>query len=1217
MITQLSNDSQSNTLSNMCVGDAAGETVFRFCFANQPDRQRDKMSPTSLVPIASDSPPAAASEPIPTLTCKCNSPRCEVCLQCSRCGCDHDGNSVAVKTKRGRGRPRGPSKRKQQAPVVSQTSAKRPRRETNTYQTGDLAEPPDLPLEPAPAPSRPFRRGFRQAEDLLQAFDLPVDMLDAGGSAEQQTTRMVEAGRAIGLQACMVLSGVGKTRSQSLWSAVAAAEVESSKEPVTTATLRLVGQCYVRAARGSNEKRVLRALLSELAPYRRIEELYKLVPGFTLSRQSFCTGIADFSRLANGEQLGSKPGFIPRQRFSPDAVEEMLTILLVSRHATVYESWGARRVKIDKAVLTLPLIVRKLSVKEIYDNYVSTIGSSKAFGRSSIYRLARALTVRSDDQGGTAERSTSVLPTNQLHRSSSEMARTLVDEPFALVKRILESMEGSEEKRMRQLQELESVQMYLKLGFESQVAAELESTDASRCCLHVFDYGLVSSAEESARSFCPGCTKLLVFFHNVRAIVERNSSANPTQASSAMTVLADCEKKARHFMGHQLRVINQQQAVATIVNKMKEQCVVRANSTEALIVMDFNMSLGPAQVSQTQRGVSWHCAMIQYFKAESDDGGVNRYAVDHRLYVDHLSQSSSGRPDRDEVLSLIEAVLIRLRKDAPHVTSITIQTRAAPCYQNAWTAVALPYLGLAHNVRVTRVLHTETRDGRPLLAAHFAQAMSVLRAWMQKGNNCTTSTQAVIGLTSGAEDGSELPNTIVELVDHDRDHVRYLIDELRPFANELADRIPTYANDLRFELPSDALSLYKHAVKHSSSGYHHCPTFKVTVQANSGVGPEQSVTCAPGLPRDEAVRNADDIDEEGSSENESDDGMWTAPIQLTSRTAGDDEILELDDDDDREDASVTVLETQIDRITANAATGPITGVQIATQAQERSRTARIPDTTESVNTDSSAETTSSKAFVAFAARTVVNMVKEGKITVVGTAPSPLADDSDRDTLGGDFVAGWAIRPSTHELRGRRYLDAFKDEIRDLFLEGERDKSLRRGAKLMLLHLQNGHPDRYDLPSEEDIRRELAKLMKQRPARRPYPRAPQPLVQEETLPEDPQASLSNHVEEVDLVSQPELDVSGSVLVSVPIPADDATETTTALVDAEPTRKRRHRVYDHAVKAFFNDLVAQDPGVQPSSGLLRFRLEFGQGHLTDQQVKQKISNLKTARKRNGLL
>ena len=49
---------------------------------------------------------AAAAAVSKQLSCNCKVTRCEVCKECSRCGCEHDGRSISEKLKRRRGRPR-------------------------------------------------------------------------------------------------------------------------------------------------------------------------------------------------------------------------------------------------------------------------------------------------------------------------------------------------------------------------------------------------------------------------------------------------------------------------------------------------------------------------------------------------------------------------------------------------------------------------------------------------------------------------------------------------------------------------------------------------------------------------------------------------------------------------------------------------------------------------------------------------------------------------------------------------------------------------------------------------------------------------------------------------------------------------------------------------------------------------------------------------------
>ena len=41
------------------------------------------------------------------LTCRCKVAKCPTCLECSRCGCEHDGKSIEEKMRRGVGKPRG------------------------------------------------------------------------------------------------------------------------------------------------------------------------------------------------------------------------------------------------------------------------------------------------------------------------------------------------------------------------------------------------------------------------------------------------------------------------------------------------------------------------------------------------------------------------------------------------------------------------------------------------------------------------------------------------------------------------------------------------------------------------------------------------------------------------------------------------------------------------------------------------------------------------------------------------------------------------------------------------------------------------------------------------------------------------------------------------------------------------------------------------------
>jgi len=83
------------------------------------------------------------------------------------------------------------------------------------------------------------------------------------------------------------------------------------------------------------------------------------------------------------------------------------------------------------------------------------------------------------------------------------------------------------------------------------------------------------------------------------------------------------------------------------------------------------------------------------------------------------------------------------------------------------------------------------------------------------------------------------------------------------------------------------------------------------------------------------------------------------------------------------------------------------------------------------------------------------------------------------TSSEKFSAGWAIRPKQGAMYGPKNIDAFADEIKQLFDAGEIDKANKKGPAQMLEHLLRTYPRNYLLPTENEIRVEISKLMNQK------------------------------------------------------------------------------------------------------------------------------------------
>lgn len=73
----------------------------------------------------------------------------------------------------------------------------------------------------------------------------------------------------------------------------------------------------------------------------------------------------------------------------------------------------------------------------------------------------------------------------------------------------------------------------------------------------------------------------------------------------------------------------------------------------------------------------------------------------------------------------------------PQLTNVMLVSDNAGCYQNSMLLLLLPYFSYAHGIRVTRIIHTETQDGKSVREAHFGRATQVIMGWVKADKNLT------------------------------------------------------------------------------------------------------------------------------------------------------------------------------------------------------------------------------------------------------------------------------------------------------------------------------------------------------------------------------------------------------------------------------------------------------------------------------------------------
>lgn len=826
-------------------------------------------------------------------------------------------------------------------------------------------------------------------------------------------------------------------------------------------------------------------------------------------------------------------------RFDVRSIDNVVSSILRADNVS-FLSWGVKRVRLDGKVHVIPAIMRRRTRAAIFEKYLheTTLHCPRdaTVSESTFYRIASTITVGD----------------SKLLKAVDYVVGFLVNDAADMLKQVVQDLD--EHQQLKTLQQIDYNVAYLKYGFD----ARLNDPSSEQCILHQIEYGLLQPATDKTDSaMCCDCKEVFGFY---KRLEDHLVDAGATQ--STFGVVDDCRDKAQLFFGHRLRVVNQQHAIAKLVQQMRERCVQQGWSDEALVVIDFKMKLEPLYFREKtvdhygKRGMSWHGALVQHFVVHDDreEDGV----VDQRLYFDHISQGDT-KQDREAVISMIEAILMRIKRDLPQVKRIVIQSDNASAYQNTLLPLLFPYLSVVHGILVSRFIHTETQDGKGVLDAHFARSMQVLRSWVREDNNCITPTQAVVGL----KNNGGLPNCVVELVDHDRTALHLLTKEVEVIEKE-ARRLVKRANDVHFELTSMQVS------SDSESGYRACPDFSLTVFEYSGIGSGCTVlvspcagSCAlqhPSSATDnfaelqtcqtqgsfEEECHGDEIDDEVDGASDEDD-------RLAALVDGGDDVNE--DDIDIEEA----VTDDPDTIDPDASHGPVTGVKIATQGQIRQRIRRwrralsVPSPT--------LLTWNARDAVSYALRRVTKMQLIGELVLRDPRTSSIVVErqTEHTAQPARFSPGWAIRPKKGSMYGKRYAAEFRAEIEELYLRGERNKAHKLGSGSMVETLRTRHPGRFDLPTENEIRQEIAKI-RQRKSNKSTPLAVEVMSTER----DP---------------------------------------------SNPTMRPRDTT------AYFNDLLDSDPTIKPKNALVQFRLAFTSDILTDQQVKSKFSNVKSQRRNDS--
>lgn len=768
-----------------------------------------------------------------TMSCSCKvgacrAPGCE--SKCRRCGCACDGVDPAVAKSRKRGSQAG--KRKAVLPAVKET-----RKAANLAQAR-IAE--SLAGE-APSTAELATGPVETVSDIWNAFGYSSAQRKKLPSFKARSSPRVDDVRAgwptlvqsVLTAATRVSEILHPGNPQALLEAVARkilGKEPSDKELQNVAST--MGDMIRKASPGSTEMRILRAAAvkgfskASLDKFHGTQEL-------PIGKRSRITGYHDFKNFMEGLAVGRKA--FKSARFNEDCLRRAVEFILSPQMVGTL-SWGVREVHLDASEkVTLPRLVRRRDIKDMHQSYLATVQpESDRVGRSTFYKLVNHIT-----QSG-----------EKLLAAVDYVTGVLINDSVALLQDVIDVFATGE--RNEELSGLlEVTRSFLKVQYDDHA---LRIGD--RVPTHGISYGLAKQegeAKEPIRSeTCGACNIVPYLFKQLRDLVAASEDGDVPKAAAVINdaeqVLVDVEEKFVLYMGHRVRVANQQGAINALFKELERECLEKGDSSRAVITIDWKMKFEAMSARETtqgfysKRGMSFHGCLISYFRRQevvkTDEAGneVKSFVAERvNVYLDQI-MDGDNRQDAAAVASMIEACLHWVNKHLPHIKTVAIQSDNAKCYNCNFQRMFLCLL-LCNSkcpVKVTQYIQTETQDGKGLIDAHFARAMAhVLRFMRASQRNRIRAIATPRGLAAALAWGGGIQNTGVQLVRLNREKLD-LIDRILRKARRGIKKYFSRCNEVLFHGPAPGLpDILTEADLHDAARSGR--VFKFTAFAYSGV----------------------------------------------------------------------------------------------------------------------------------------------------------------------------------------------------------------------------------------------------------------------------------------------------------------------------------------------------------------------------------------------
>ena len=124
-----------------------------------------------------------------------------------------------------------------------------------------------------------------------------------------------------------------------------------------------------------------------------------------------------------------------------------------------------------------------------------------------------------------------------------------------------------------------------------------------------------------------------------------------------------------------------------------------------------------------------------------------------------------------------------------------------------------------------------------------------------------------------------------------------------------------------------------------------------------------------------------------------------------------------------------------------------------------------------------ASKTEKKDLLSCAKRFALRMRHSGQLKIQEGREDFEGEEVERKNLSlpVSFSPGWARRSKHERLYGRKHIEKYRTDVAEMFRKGANVSSEKVSAPAMWEALLLKYPERYDLPSEQEIRQEISRL----------------------------------------------------------------------------------------------------------------------------------------------